>query len=534
MLGKMDVRRAAAPAAALAIALLAAGCTTTTEGRGAAAGSAGAAPPPGLETFYDQTLDWEPCAPFAVTEEDRTAYADPVYDCARVTVPLDYADPDGETARIGLLRKRATGERIGSLLTNPGGPGSSGMSFLPYLAEGLADSPLSQRFDLIGFDPRGVGASEPAIDCETDAERDENRVDLDVDGSPAGVAVQEAESQEFVDRCVERVGVDVLANVGTRDVVRDMDVMRAALGDAQLSFVGYSYGTFIGAKYAEAFPAGVRALVLDGAVDPAQSAVEGAVAQNAGFQLAFDAFAANCAATPPSEEQPRGCALGPDPAQASRTFQELVRPLYDTPARVGDGRTLAYGDALTGTVQALYSEQLWPALQMGLSQLTQGRGDVLMLLADLYESRADDGSYDDALEAFPAISCMDEDRVTDPAVFLEIDTRARQAAPFQDDGRGPSAARSSCAFWPVPPTTEPALPVVDGLPPVLVISVTGDPATPYEAGVRLAEQLEGRLLSVEGNQHTVALTSGVPCVDDIVTAYLVDLALPDDGASCTI
>lgn len=526
MLTRMDVRRAAAPV--LAVVLLATGCTTTTEGRGVPAESAA---PPGLESFYGQQPTWGPCAPFATTGSDQEAFADPAYDCTTVTVPLDYADPGGDTAQIALLRRRATGERIGSLFTNPGGPGSSGMSFLSSLVTGLLPedgppSPLTERFDLIGFDPRGVGASEPAIDCETDAERDEARLDLDVDGSPAGVAVLEAESQEFVDRCVERVGVDVLANVGTRDVVRDLDVLRDAVGDARLTFLGYSYGTFIGAKYAEAFPGNVRALVLDGAVDPAQSAVEGAVAQNAGFQLAFEAFAAACTGQP-------DCALGADPAQASTTFQALVRPLYDTPAPAGAGRTIGYNDALTGTIQALYSEQLWPALAQGLADLRDGDGELLMLLADLYESREADGSYSNSLEAFPVISCLDEDRVTDPAVFLEIDTRAREVAPFADDGRGPSAARTSCAFWPVPPTTEPQLPDVEGLPPVLVISVTGDPATPYEAGVRLAEQIGARLLSVEGNQHTVALT-GEPCVDDLVNAYLIDLVLPDGTADCTI
>lgn len=532
MLDRMDVRRAAAPA--LAIALLAAGCATTVGGQGVAAG-AGA--PPGLEAFYDQELEWGPCAPFAVTDADAEVFADPVYDCTTVTVPLDYADPDGAQARIGMIRRKATGDRIGSLLTNPGGPGASGMSFLPALASGLVPqggppSPLAERFDLIGFDPRGVGASEPTIDCETDAERDEERADVDADGSPAGVAKVEAEARQFVDRCVQRVGLDVLANVGTRDVVRDLDVLRAALdeeeteGDEKLTFLGYSYGTFIGAKYAEAFPGNVRALVLDGAVDPAQSAVEGAVAQNAGFQLAFDAFAADCASRP-------DCALGSDPAGTVAAFQGLLRPLYDAPAPVGDGRVLGYSDAMTGTVQALYSEQLWEPLRQGLTELTQGSGRILMLLADIYESRAEDGGYDDSLEAFPVISCLDEERITDPAVFLEIDTRVREVAPFADDGRGPSAARSACAFWPVPPTTEPQLPDVEGAPPALVISVTGDPATPYEAGVRLAEQMEGRLLSVEGNQHTVALT-GVSCVDDVVNAYLIDLTLPAEGTSCTI
>ncbi|MDN5750286.1 MAG: alpha/beta hydrolase, partial [Pseudonocardia sp.] len=316
MLVRMDVRRAAAPA--LALALLAAGCATAVGGQGVVAGT-----PPGLEPFYGQELAWGPCAPFAVTAADAEAFADPVYDCTTVTVPLVYADPDGEQARIGVIRKKATGDRIGSLLTNPGGPGASGMGFLPSLVGGLGQSPLAERFDLIGFDPRGVGASEPTIDCETDTERDEERADLDVDGSPAGVAKAEADARQFVERCVARVGLDVLANVGTRDVVRDLDIMRAALddeateGDEKLTFLGYSYGTFIGAEYAEAFPGNVRALVLDGAVDPAQSAVEGAVAQYAGFQFAFEAFAADCATRP-------DCALGSDPADAVAVLQGFL------------------------------------------------------------------------------------------------------------------------------------------------------------------------------------------------------------------
>ncbi|MCX6464370.1 MAG: alpha/beta hydrolase [Pseudonocardiales bacterium] len=525
----MQVRRLVPIAAAVAAtALVTAACTSVVPGSGSAGSGAVPGPdaPPGLESFYAQELSWGPCGPFAATPDDAEAFADPALDCTAVTVPLDYAEPDGETARIAVLRQRATGDRIGSLLLNPGGPGASGTGFAAALGSGLAESPITQRFDLIGFDPRGIGASEPVIDCETDAEREEERADIDADASPEGVALLEEDSREFVDRCVERNGTDLLANVGTRDVVRDLDVMRAALGDEALTYAGFSYGTFIGAKYAEAFPDRVRALVLDGAVDPAQDPVEASVAQSAGFQLAFDAFAADCVRQP-------GCALGTDPAAASTVFQSLVRPLYDTPLPAGAGRELGYNDALTGTIQALYSEQLWEVLRVGLDELTQGSGELLMLLADSYEGRAEDGSYSNDLEAFPVISCVDDRRITDPAVYLEIDRRAREVAPFRDDGRGPSAARPPCAFWPVPPTTEPALPDVEGLDPVLVISVTGDPATPYEAGLRLAEQLGARLLTAEGNQHTVAL-SGVTCVDDLVAAYLIDLELPDDEARCTI
>lgn len=517
------MHRSALTALLLVLGLVSAACTASLPGQ------ASSAPPSGLEPFYGQELSWGPCAPFVRSDSDTEAFADPAYDCATATVPLDYARPDGETARLGLLRRKAADQagRIGSLFVNPGGPGSSGMSFVPGFAPAFAGSPLGARFDVVGFDPRGVGASEPVIDCETDAERDEGRKDLDIQPTPEGVALAEAQEKQFVDRCVQRVGLDVLANVGTRDVARDLDILRAAVGDEKLSYLGFSYGTRIGSSYAEAFPGNVRALVLDGAIDPSQSEEESSVGQYAGFQLAFDAFAADCATRP-------ACALGRDPSRAVAEFQALLRPLYDTPVPTGDGRTLGYQDALTGTIRSLYVEQLWEVLRLGIAELKgAGSGRVLMALADDYESRAADGSYSNSLEALPVINCVDQERITDPAVFRDIDAQIRQVAPFLDDGRGPLAARPSCAFWPVPPTSEPRQPEVDGLPPVVVVSVTGDPATPYESGVTLARLLKGSLITVEGNQHTAAL-QGSSCVDDAVAAYLVDLRLPADGTRCTI
>lgn len=514
--------------AALLAVLVLGGCAAQAAGDRQLADSApgaqpGAAPhgpaDQGLERFYSQSPSWGDCREFATTDRTQKSFADPRLQCTRVEVPLDYTQPQGRTARLGLLRRPADNqqERQGSLLVNPGGPGASGMSAVASLATAVDGTDLGRRFDLVGFDPRGIGASEPKIVCRNTQEQDAERLDLDLDTSPAGVAQTESENQTYAALCAQRSGMDLLANVGTRDVARDMDVMRSALGDAKLNYLGYSYGTRIGTAYAEQFPGNVRAMVLDGALDPDEVLVESLVNQGAGFQQSFDAFVGWCLAQPQ-------CWLGNNPKdQASGRFQELLRPLTSAARPVG-ARRLSYTDATIGTVQALYSDQFWPMLNRGLTSLTNGDGSGLLTLADAYYRRDQQG-YSGSLDAFKAIRCLDDPPITDPAVLREVDRRYRQVAPFLDDGNPPSAARDACAFWPVPPTFKPAKPQADGLPTVLVISTTGDPATPYQAGVELASQLRGRLLSFDGQQHTVAL-QGVKCVDETVSDYLVRLTLP--------
>jgi pimeloyl-ACP methyl ester carboxylesterase len=483
---------------------------------------------PGLNPFFTQQLEWGPCAEFARTDADRAAYADPRYDCAYLDVPLDYGDPGASTARIAMLRQQALdpSARIGSLFVDPGGPGGSGVAFLPSLAGVIGDGEVAQRFDLIGFDPRGVGVSEPAIDCSTTEEVDAERVDLDLDTSPEGVAQTEAEFQEFADRCAERVGLDVLENVGTRDVARDLRIAHQVVGDEKLTYVGYSYGTSIGAEFAEQFPTDVRALVLDGAVDPALGPVESRTTQARGFQRAFDNFAAFCVTQ-------ADCPLGTDVAAASAAVQELLTPLIEAPVPTADpARTLGYNDAITGLIQALYAESLWPPLLDGLTEVTRGDGTTLLILADIYYDRAPDGSYGNLLEAFPVISCMDGDRLTDRAVAREINATNLELAPFLDAGFGSSDVLELCSFWPVPPTSEPGPVQAPGLPTVLVASSTGDPATPYEDGVSLARQMSARLLTVDNDSHTVVLQGANACADETATRYLVDLTLPPADLTC--
>jgi pimeloyl-ACP methyl ester carboxylesterase len=505
-------------------ALLLGACAQVVPGT-AVPDPAGSAPP-GLEAFYGQQLTWGPCAPLATTDEDRQIYADPALQCARMQVPLDYAAPQGRTASIAVLRHAAPAspERIGSLVINPGGPGASGIQTAAYLASSLASTDVGRRFDIVGFDPRGVGASEPAIRCLNGPERDADRRDDDTDPSPAGVASTEGEERQVVDLCAQRSGLDVLANVGTRDVARDMDVLRAALGDPRLTYLGYSYGTRIGSTYAEEFPRNVRAMILDGALDPDQDPTTELVEQGRGFQGAFDAFSRTCASRP-------NCPLGQDPAQTTRAYQELTRPLIDRPLPLPDGRVLSYADAQQGTINALYVEAYWPRLTRALSDLRAGNGAALMTLADEYYERNPDGTYASSQDAFEAIRCVDDPRVTDPAQSLARAEAYNQAAPFLDSGRGVSAARDSCAFWPVPPTSQPHVPQVPGLAPPLVVSTTGDPATPYQAGVELARALNGSLLTKVGDEHT-AVFQNSSCVDAIATRYLIDNTPAPPGATC--
>ena len=266
--------------------------------------------------------------------------------------------------------------------------------------------------------------------------------------------------------------------------------------------------------------------MLDGALSPGESSVDQNVAQAVGFQRAFDAFAADCARRP-------SCPLGTDPGAATAAFQAIVRPLIDSPAPAAESRTLSYSDAISGVNQALYVSSYWPVLARGISALAAGDGTILLALADLYFQRAPSGRYGGLIEAFISVSCVDDQRITDRAVQAELARRVNEAAPFRDSGRGAVGALDACAFWPVPPTWERHLPRAQGLPPTLVISTTGDPATPYAAGVDLARALGAELVTFEGNQHTIAL-QGNPCIDDLVTRYLVELEVPAGEPRCAL
>jgi len=502
----MNLRRGVL--AATLIVLLVAGCSRLVDGRGVIA-----TPRPGTP------IEWSQCE--AASSDVRIPAG---AECGKLSVPVDYAKPDGDVARLAMIRFKATGEKIGSLIVNPGGPGESGVNAAASLVGAIPDS-VRQRFDLVGFDPRGVGASTPAVWCNSDADNDRQRADDQVDYTPEGVAHIESETRDFVARCVEKMGDEFLANVGTSSVVKDLDAMRSALGDQKLTYLGYSYGTRIGSAYAEAYPQNVRAMILDGAVDPNADPVEADIRQAAAFQKAFDDYAADCGKSP-------RCPLGTDPAKAVDVYKDMVEPLVDNPAKTRDPRGLSYSDAIVGTILPLYSPNLWRHLTQALTELKNGNGDTMLALADLYMGRDENGHYNNSTDVRVAVNCVDEPPVTDRKTVVDEDRRLREVAPFMSYGQFTgNAPLGTCAFWPVPATSKPHQISAAGLPPVLVVSTTNDPATPYQAGVDLAKQLGGTLVTFNGTQHTVVF-QGNRCVDDIAAKYLVDVVVPPPSSTC--
>lgn len=471
----------------------------------------------------DQAPVWTTCDDWVDTSRLPTAQ------CTTISVPVDWRDaanPQAPQAQLAVMRVPATGDRLGSIISNPGGPGVSAIDVMSRFAPKVGKTEIGRRFDLVAFDPRGVGFSTPEVRCESDAERDEDRTDPKVDFSPAGVARIEDDERARAQGCLDRVGAPFLAGLSTENTARDMDAVRAALGDEQLNFFGYSYGTRLGTAYAEQFPDRVRAMMLDGVVDQFTDPLAEAVESAAGFQQAFDAYAADCGTK-------ADCPLGNDPAQYIDRFHQLVNPLVDNPARTADPRGLSYSDAITGFDEALYSSEDWAQLTDGLSALARGEdADDLLELADAYLERDEDGQYTNLGDAFDAIRCADDTYPTDPAVWAEVDRQVRLAAPFESFGEFTGfAPRPICVFWPVQPDALRHPVTSPGPGKIVVVSTTGDPATPYQVGVDVAAQLGAPLITFNGAQHTVAF-SGERCIDTPLEAFFIDRIQPPADLHC--
>lgn len=428
------------------------------------------------------------------------------YECGTIQVPLDYDDPEGSTIELSLGRAPASGDRIGALFVNPGGPGATASDFAVGMASQMPDE-ITERFDIVGVDPRGTGASE--IDCGGDF-AELYGLDYSID-SPEDQTALIQESQEYVDGCQSAVG-DLLPHLGTVDNARDLDAVRQALGDDQISYLGYSFGTALGQVYAEQFPERVRAMVLDAVVELGPTGVELAEEQAVGFEDALHAFADSC-------NTKESCPIAPDAIAAIDDLNQQV----ETEPIPAEPRDLGPGELGLALAEPLYDEYLWPDLADSVDEALDGDGSGMVGLADDYLSVT-------SFDVYFAVNCLDFAWPDSPEELLADGAAAAGEAPHFGEPIVNDYVR--CAMWPVE-----AEPIGDitapGTPPILVVSTTGDPATPYEAGVRTAEKLEsGVLLTYEGEGHGVVFSSGVSCVDDAALTYLIDLAPPDDGTSC--
>jgi pimeloyl-ACP methyl ester carboxylesterase len=460
-----------------------------------------------LASFYGQQLAWRGCR--------RN------FECARLTVPVDYEQPDGATIDLAVVRLPASGDdRIGSLVVNPGGPGASGVDYA-RAADSIVTSAVRERYDVVGFDPRGVQRSAP-IECLTDRELDSF---LAADGSPDSADEEQVlvrEGQVLAAGCIE-AEPELAANMSTRAVARDLDILRAALGDRRLTYLGKSYGTYIGATYAGLFPRQVGRLVLDGALDPSLSGAELAAGQAGGFQQAFDSFLADCLPR-------RSCPFSGSARRATRQADRLLDAVDAQPLRGFEGRQVTQALAVLGIAAALYDKSGWPLLRDGLREAGRGSGDTLLALADYYSDRGPNGYTTNAIEAQYAVNCLDRPEPADLAEFRrQADELADRSPLF---GAFVAWGGLPCADWPVAAAEEPAPIVARGARPILVVGTTRDPATPYAWARALAGQLDsGRLLTFVGDGHT-AYRSGSRCVDEAVDAYLLRSELPPRGTRC--
>ncbi|WP_351229605.1 alpha/beta hydrolase [Streptomyces sp. NPDC002133] len=519
----MDTRqrlRTSALVCAAAVGMLISGCSSGSSFSEASAPSGSSvASPPGavsteeLKTYYAQRLSWRDCGV-------------PGFQCATLRAPLDYAKPDGRSVDLAVARVKATGpgKRIGSLLVNPGGPGGSAVSYLQGYAGVGYPAPVRARYDMVAIDPRGVARSEP-VECLDDKDMDSyTQTDQTPDDKPE-VAKLSTAFKGFAAGCKSR-SATVLPHVSTVDAARDMDILRGVLGDEKLSYVGASYGTFLGATYAELYPDRVGRLVLDGAMDPSLPARQVNRDQTAGFETAFKSFADDCV-------QRALCPLGTtSPEDAATRLKDFFAKTDAQPIPTGESRPLTESLATTGVIAAMYDAGAWPQLREALTQAMAGDGSGLLALSDSYYEREPDGTYTNLMYANAAVNCLDA-----PPAFTTPNEVDAAVADFEKAspvfGRGFAWASLNCAYWPAPATGSPHRIEAKGAAPILVVGTTRDPATPYKWAQSLADQLSsGTLLTYEGDGHT-AYGRGSDCVDTAINTYLLEGTPPRANKRCT-
>jgi pimeloyl-ACP methyl ester carboxylesterase len=509
--GRRRAGRAAALAGALVALLVLSGCVPSfLQPQEAESTPTGEQVEASLEPFYGQVLSWTDCG-----DGD---------DCATAKAPLDWEAPGDGEIELALVRHRATGERLGSLLVNPGGPGGSGYDFVKDSLSYAVGDPLQERFDVVGFDPRGVGRSS-AVACYEPADMDQFLFGIvpGERGSDEWIENTRQVKADFGAACGDGTG-GLLGEIDTKSAARDLDMLRAALGDEQLNYLGYSYGTFLGATYAGLFPDRVGRLVLDGAIDPAAQEEDVSREQAVGFESAMRAYLADCLAG-------SDCPFSGSVDAAMDEISRLLASVDASPMRGSDGREVGADTLVTAIVYPLYSADSWPYLSDMFEAVMLGDADAALTFADGYYGRNADGTYlDNSTESFLAINCLDYAYQSDVAVMRDKAAEIAAAAPVI----GPyfSYGDLGCMSWPYPSAAERAPIHAEGAAPIVVIGTTNDPATPYTWAVSLAEQLDsGVLVTYEGEGHT-AYNKSNDCVAVAVESYLIEGTVPSDGTTC--
>ncbi len=466
-----------------------------------------------LAPFYSQVLTWKKC-------EDT-------FQCATAKAPMDWKNPSNDEIEIALIRATSSKKPMGSILVNPGGPGGSGFDFVRDSLDYAVDSNLSSNYDIVGFDPRGVNKSS-AVSCyDKPSEMDAFLFDIPADAGPMGsdswLDAGEAASKKFGEACLEHTG-KLLGFVDTVSAARDLDLLRAVLGDKKLNYLGYSYGTFLGATYADLYPKNTGRLVLDGAIDPSTTDYEVTETQAVGFENALRTYIADC-------QTGATCPFTGTVDASMTKVHDLLERLDASPLRASDGRLLGSSAMFTAMIFPLYSQSNWPYLTDVFADVFAGEADYAFQIADAYYGRSANGTYaDNSTEAFVAINCLDY-MSTSTRETLDAEAAALAAA-APVFGPQMSYGGTSCDTWPFEATRVREPIAAKGSAPILVVGTTGDPATPYKWAQNLASQLEnGHLVTYNGEGHT-AYNKSNSCVDNAVDDFFLKGTVPTEDPNC--
>lgn len=467
--------------------------------------------PESWKPYYTQQVQWEPC------EED--------FECATVKAPLDWENPQSAEISLAMIRSSATGQNpLGSLFVNPGGPGAPGIDFVKSSLDYAVTDEIAKNYDVIGFDPRGVGQSS-AVTCFTDDSLlDEFLFEplTSARGTQEWFEERQQAIDTFVGACQENSG-DLLAHVDTESAAHDLDMLRSVVGDRYLNYVGYSYGSLLGAIYADAFPGNVGRMLLDGALNPASENFDVSLNQAIGFENALKAYLEDCLNS--SE-----CPFTGTVDSSMKRIASLLEELDAKPIASSDSRVLGADAMVTAIVAPLYDREAWSVLTQIFDEVFAGNPDTAWSAVDWYYNRVQGVYEDNSTEAFTAINCLDYPVNSDRAQWAADAEKLAEVAPVI----GPYLAWGDqlCLSWPAAAKRQPHEVSAEGSAPILVIGTTGDPATPYLWAQDLAAQLSnGHLLTFEAEGHA-AYTQSNGCVDKVVEKYLLEGEVPPSGAKC--